>query len=557
MARRPQTGTKTIMRAPLPARDNPDYPGDPADKPFDLTAHRRRAERAWADRAFWDTLYGDAYDFAIPFRRPSARAGKAAQRIERLFDATAIESAFRSAGQLHADLFPPGFGKLAPGAIAKISLSKNGLDALKAELAKISTVVSAFFETGEFATSSSEMCIDLLVGTASLFPLEGDAAMPVRWVCIPFDELAVECDAYGAVVAIFWKSRLTRRAIHEAFPDGEYSEAFMKALAETPDEEIEIRQDFVRDPKTKQWDFCAYLADSTAPIAEDTYKTQPMALPRYHRVPGEPYGRGPILLALPTIKTLNKAVELTLKAAAIQMLGLWGYRPGGSFNPDTVRLGPGEFWPMTATGGVLGPDVTRLDVAAGRMDVSQLITQELRLQVQSMLGDDRLPEKGATPVSATEIMARMKRISQNYLGAWGRVVNEVHPVIVRRVIEILYRKKIKGIANVDIDGLLVKLDVLSPITAAIKAAAHSRIVDFIQLVVAIKGHPMAAELIVRVDDALRLIGEDQLPPELLTTAAEQRALEKKMAAAAAAIAQAQAGAAVQRGAPVSAAAVTG
>jgi hypothetical protein len=67
---------------------------------------------------------------------------------------------------------------------------------------------------------------------------------------------------------------------------------------------------------------------------------------RYHRVPGEPYGRGPILLALPTIKTLNKAVELTLKAAAIQMLGIWGYRPGGSFNPDTVRLGPGEIWPM-------------------------------------------------------------------------------------------------------------------------------------------------------------------------------------------------------------------
>src|SRR5262249_10141999 len=163
--------------------------------------------------------------------------------------------------------------------------------------------------------------------------------------------------------------------------------------------------------------FAAYLKESEGAIVEETYKTQPMAVPRYHRVPGEPYGRGPIILAMPTIKTLNKALELTLKSAAIQMLGIWGYRPGGAFNPDTVRLGPGEFWPMQATGGVLGPDVTRLDTASGKVDVGQLVTQELRLQVQSMLGDDRLPEKGATPVSATEIMARMKRIQQNYMGA--------------------------------------------------------------------------------------------------------------------------------------------
>jgi hypothetical protein len=47
-----------------------------------------------------------------------------------------------------------------------------------------------------------------------------------------------------------------------------------------------------------------------------------------------------VLFALPTIKTVNKAQELTLKAAAIQLLGIWGFRAGGTFNPDTVRLGP-------------------------------------------------------------------------------------------------------------------------------------------------------------------------------------------------------------------------
>jgi len=503
-----------------------------------LADHRKRHARAWEDRDLWQKFYDDAYEFAIPFRQPSSRRGKAQQKIDRLFDSTAIESSFRAAGQLHSDLFPPDFFKLSPGPISKLGMPQAELDTLEKQLDAISTVVNAFFQNGEFDTASSEMCIDLLVGTGALFPVEGDADNPVRFVCIPFDELAIEVDAYGKVVAIFWKSMLTRRAIKTAFPKGKFPDSFIRA-DNKPDEEIEICQDFVFDPVAKDWIFCAYIGDSEVPIVEDAYRAQPMAVPRYHRVPGEAYGRGPILLALATIKTLNKAVELTLKAAAIQLLGIWGYRPGGSFNPDTARLGPGEFWAMQSTGGVLGPDVTRLDASAGKVDVGQLISQELRLQVQSMLGDDRLPEKGATPVSATEIMARMKRIAQNYMGAWARIVNEVHPVTVRRVIEILYRRKIKGIPDLPIDQLLVKVDVLSPITAAMKAAAHSRIVDFIQLVTAVKGTPLAVDLIVKVDDALREIGKDQMPTRLLRTPDQQKELETMIQNAAAAIVAAQ------------------
>lgn len=505
-----------------------------------LKAHRRRADRAWADRDLWQKFYDDAYEFAIPYRRPSARLGKAANTIERVFDGTAIESSFRAAGQLHADLFPPDFFKLGAGAISKISLQESELDALNSELEKITTIVSAFFQTGEFDLASSEMCIDLLVGTGSLFPIEGDARTPVRFVCIPFDELAIENDAFGKVSATFWRTKLTRRAIKAAFKNGKFPQHFEELLKTKPDDEVDIYQDFVLDPDTGRWGFYVYLRDSETFVFTAEYKTQPIAVARYHRVPGEAYGRGPILLALPTIKTLNKAVELTLKAAAIQMLGIWGYRPGGSFNPDTARLAPGEFWPMQSTGGVLGPDVSRMDAGGGKVDLGNLITQELRMQVQSMLGDDKLPADGATPRSATEIMERMKRIQKNYMGAWARIVNEVIPVIVMRVMEILARKNIKGVPSIDIDALLIKIDVISPITQAIKASAHQRLIEFIQLVMALKGDPMAAQLIVKVDDALRKIGEDQIPRSLLTTKDEQAAIERKMQEMALAVAAAQA-----------------
>lgn len=505
---------------------------------FDLAVHKKREERAWSNRAIWDGLYQSAYEFAIPYRRPASKVGSGANRVERVYDATAIKSAFRSAGQLHQDLFPPGFFKLAAGAVAAVSMDQQNRAALDQKLGAITEIVSAFFQSGEFDMAASEMCLDLLVGTGALFPLRGDAETPLRFVCVPFDELAIEIDAYGKVVAIFWRTRLSRRQIKAAFPDGKFPQDFINKHNSAPDEEMDLKQDFVRDPETRRWTFVAYLDACEEPIVTGSYRTQPMVIVRYHRVPGEPYGRGPILLALATIKTLNKAVELTLKAAAIQMLGIWGYRPGGAFNPDTVRLGPGEFWPMQATGGVLGADVTRLDTAAGKIDVSQLITQELRMQVQSMLGDESLPEQGATPISAAEVMARMKRVSENYLGAYGRLVNEAIPPLVRRVIEILYDQKLID-TDIEIDQLLIKVDVMSPIASAVKAAAHSRIIDFIQLVTAVKGTPMAVDLIVKVDDALRAIGADQLPAKLMRTPDEQKELETLISNAASQIVAAQ------------------
>lgn len=493
----------------------------------DFTAHKARADKAWSDRDPFQKLYNDACEFGIPYRQDAEQIGKGAQRLERVFDSTAIDSAFRAAGQLHQDLFPPDFFKLAPGPIAKAAgkQDKDQLAEFARQLELVTLQVMPFFQTGEFDTASAEMCIDLLPGTGVLFPVEGDDRNPVRWICIPFSQIALACDAYGRVVLIVWRCKQSYRAIKTAFPKGAFPSEFEDAYKATPDSECELRQDFVEDPATGNWTFVAYVEKSTAPITEDQYRVQPMATPRFHRVPGEAYGRGRLLLALPTIKTLNKATELTLKAAAIQLLGIWGYRPGGSFNPDTVRLGPGEFWPMQGTGGVLGPDVTRLDTSSGKVDVGTLITSDLRQQVQSMLGDDRLPADGATPRSATEIMERIKRISQNQLGAYGRVVNETVPVLVRRVVEILYRRKLIA-QDIQIDDLLIKVDVISPIAAAVKAAAHSRMIDFLQLVISLKGDPLAANLIVYVDETLRTIGNDFMPASLMVPGDTAKDLER-------------------------------
>ncbi len=493
-------------------------------------AHKKRADAAWQNRALWQKLYDDAYEFAIPNRRPASRMGKAASTVNRLFDNTAIVSTFRRAGQLHQDLFPSGQQsiRLAPGPVGKLALNKAEADQIEFQrkLNEVTQVISAFMMVPEFDCAVSEMCLDLMVGSGALMPLRGTPSRPIRFVALPFDEVATQTDAYGATTFISWKTKLTRRQITGAFPQGMFPDEFKKQYETDPDKEITIWQDFFANPDGVGWNFWAHIEGSEAPIIKETMRSQPIATPRYYRVPGEENGRGPVLLALPTIKTLNKAMELTLKAAAIQMLGIWGYRPGSAFNPDTVRISPGQFWPMGATGGVLGADVTRIDTAGGRIDVSQLITGELRAQVQAALQDDNLPENNAaTPRSATEIVERMKRTATNYLGAFGRLVNEIHPVIVRRMIEILYDMKLLQV-DIDIDTLLVKVEVLSPIAAALRSQALQVITDYFEIIAAVRGEE-GLDLLVKVDDALRHIGAEMgVPPEFIMTEDEQEVLQK-------------------------------
>lgn len=499
-----------------------------AAEPTDLAefkALRARAKRAWTDRDAWQRVYDDAYDYAIPMRRPPKYGDKGPKTADRVFDNTAMTSALRFAGQLQQDLFPPGqtFFTLKPGPFAKQALEGKDLLELQQKLEEIAGIVRAMVQTAEWDQATHEMCIDLAVGTGIILMLEGDAARPLRFVCVPNDEAALELDGFNAVSALHWKTRMTRRALKDAFPQGRYPQAFHDAYAAAggPEGELDVHQSFVQEGK--RWLMRVWIENSEGFIETGTFRTKPFLSPRYCRVPGEAYGRGPILFALPTIKTLNKAQELTLKSAAIGMLGIWGYRPGGAFNPDTARLAPGAFWPVGSTGGVLGAEVSRLDTPM-RIDLANLILQDGRAQIQQALHDNRLPQTGATPKSASEILEHAKQAKQNYVGAFSRLINETVPDVVRRAIDVGFRMNLIDY-QVDVDEFLVAIDVLSPIAAAMRIDHLSPIIKFLELVMMTR--PQSPEDHLEIDAALDHVGSEMGVPAKLLVTPEKRAANQK------------------------------
>lgn len=448
----------------------------------DLKARREVAQQ---EKLAFQPMLDDAYQFAIPYRKPangSSGAVPGENRANLIFDQTAPVAVFRGAGRLQQDLCPVGeqWGGLELGPIGK---RLPDADKLAATLDDISETVDAGFHTGEWDTAFHEMATDLQVSTGAMLILEGDDDQWMRFLAVPTDEVLFEPGRFGDIGGIFWRREWTYAAIEAMWPDAVFSDEFKDRLKTKPQEKTAVCQDTVYDAKQKRW--CLYVwleKDEKSGRGGFIHKaktyTCPWLTPRYFKVPGETMGRGQVLLAMPAIKTLNKAVELTLKAAAITLLGIYTYTPHSGFNPDVAMIQPGAFWPVASNGGVLGDGIKKLEPP--RLDLSQIVFNELRTGVQATLGDQALPPDAAAVRSATEIVERVKRLASDHNGASGRLVKEIVIPAWRRAIEIAYNKQLIP-HRIRIDQLLIALRIKSPLQQAQRIARVERVVQFLAM----------------------------------------------------------------------------
>ena len=140
---------------------------------------------------------------------------------------------------------------------------------------------------------------------------------------MPAHEIALETDGWGKVNAIYWERDWKAGEIEETWPQGTFSESLRKLMRDKSDTDVPILQATVYDPKSRSWNLTVLdMRDrqTSPPIHTKTYRTNPWLTPRFWVVPGEPYGRGPGLVGLPYVKTLNKVQELNLHAAAFALL---------------------------------------------------------------------------------------------------------------------------------------------------------------------------------------------------------------------------------------------
>lgn len=466
-----------------------------------VAALKKRCEQAWQRRRLYDMMLWDVYDYVLPFRDVSglhatnrARA-EGQSRTDRIFDSTAVRAAFRFAGRLQSELTPPfqTFFALEAGPLLPDGGEKKKLTE---ELMKIASAVHGVLSTGNYHNAAHEMYLDLFAGTAAMQILAGNIDYPVRTRVVPLPEIALEEGPFGDVWGVVWRKKWPSDELKVLWPKAKFCDALKTIMEAAEPTMVEVTQYTRYRPdeggNSGHWELLVWsekCTDGAEPFHREKFRTSPWIVPRFFKVPGEVYGRGPAQLAMANVKTMNKARELALKAAALSVMGIWTARDDGVFNPDTVRFEPLAMWRVASNGGPMGKTVEPLDVPRN-FDISTIVIADEREQAKQALFDDTLPADTGAVRSATEIAERMRRLSQDFSGVNGRLTLEIVVATVRRVIDVLETLGVLK-TSLKIDQLLTQVRVVAPIAAGQQAAKVQSLVNWQEIVGRLHGPKMA------------------------------------------------------------------
>ena len=355
------------------------------------------------------------WDCAMRYTMPTADDDAAM-----MFDATAADAADNLAASIYSLLTPPEslWVSLVPESVASP-------DATAATMA-----LRANLNDSNFYTTIHQCYMDLIIlGTACLFMAENPigAASAFSFTAIPMRDIAV---LNGAV---FHMATMPAREVMEKYPSWTPPSNLRDAIKNDPETPLRLVQSLVGTEFTAWLDVGGDIENNI--VSTGKFETNPYIIFRWAVASGEQYGRGPVLRALPDIKTANKVVELVLKNATIAVSGIWQADDDGVINLSNINLTPGAIIPKAVGSSGLTP------LASGaNFDVSQIVLKDLRERIRHALLADRLGLLSEKEMTATEIMARNADMMRILGATYGRLLHEFIRPLVERGLQILSRR---------------------------------------------------------------------------------------------------------------------
>lgn len=337
-----------------------------------------------------------------------------------LFDATAMDAVDNLAASLYTLLTPP--ESLWLNLVPESDLSPDAgiaTDALRANL-----------NDSNFYTTIHQCYLDLVtLGTACLFMAENPigASSAFSFTAIPMSDIAILPNA------VFHTTSMSARDAMEKYPTWTVPANLRDTIKQDPDTTIKLVQSLVGTEFTAWLDAGGDIENNI--VATGTFETNPYLIFRWSVTSGEIYGRGPVLRALPDIKTANKVVELVLKNATISVSGIWMADDDGVINLNNISLTPGAIIPKAVGSSGLTPLTS-----GANFDVSQIILKDLRERIRHALLADRLGLLSEKEMTATEIMARNSDMMRILGATYGRLLHEFIRPLCERGLQILSRR---------------------------------------------------------------------------------------------------------------------
>jgi|TARA_R110001599_G_scaffold83718_3_gene224881 hypothetical protein len=505
---------------------------------------KKRCSKMESQRQTWENHWQEILDYVMPRKAEvSFQRSKGEKRTEVLFDSTAVTACTLLAASLQGTLTSPSLPWFS------LKLRDQDLNQerdIQVWLEDTASRMYDVFNESNFNTEVHELYLDLVsIGTGALFVEEsrkGFNEEGVHFNALHIKEYFIAENINGKVDTLYRKYKLTARQAVQEFGEDNVGEKVLEAAKEKPDKTfnfihaVEPTEDYERatgKSATKlPFHSCHVCMEDKMKVRVGGYNEFPYLVPRWSKATGEIFGRSPSYNALPDIKTVNKAVEIGLKAWA------------KAIDPPLLVQDDGVIGRVRMTPG--GISVVRNDGAVkplqigSNWQITDMKENQLRTAIRQAYYSDQLQLQEGPQMTATEVQVRYE-LMQRLLGpTLGRFQSEFLNPLIERIFGIMLRNdallerpEILTEAEIDIEyvGPLARSQRMEEVTAIDRlyelvfgvAQADPSIMDLIDHDVAMRAR---ATLLGVPKTILR--GQDEVD-DIRQQRAEQQQMQEQMA----------------------------
>lgn len=363
-----------------------------------------------------------------------------------------------------------------------------------------------------------------------------------RYICYPLQEIYFEENYQGIVDLVHRKFSLTARQAVQQFGLDALPENIQRASEMTPLERFDflhrvapndniryMNGEPVPGPDGMPWTSHYISTSGKKIVRKGGYHTMPYCIARYYKSPGETYGRGPGMTALPDIKVLNEMNKETLIGAQLAnrppvlvaddgALEAFSLVPGG-INSGLVNSNGNALAVPFATGAQPNLGLEMMD------QKRQLINDIFLVSLFQILVQN--PQ-----MTATEAMLRAQEKGQLLAPTMGRIMSEQLGPMIEREVDICARMGLfPDPPQQLIDaGLEFDIDYKSPLIRMQRADEGSGIAQTLQIATSIAQFDQSVLGLFNTGDIMREFADiNGMPRSLIKDAEEEAEMKAQQA----------------------------
>jgi hypothetical protein len=509
----------------------------------DVKLLKERFGQAQSDRSVWEGHAQDIIQYMMPFRPdilwPSTEP-QGRRKMDWIFLSHAIHA---------GELFAAGMAsRMANQAIQwfKVRTEQEGLEndhEVKGWLEAVEKLFYRVFDKSNFYTADHEAYIDdAFLGTSAIF-IGSHPRMKVYYESLNIGECYPALNQYGQIDRMFRKFGITARQAEQKFGRENLSERIRGYLdGNKPDTMVELlhavepREDRIPGSRTREampWSDVYVEYDGDKVLREGGFNEFPYVVTRYYAPPGHAMGRGPGMVALPSVKELQKK-RLDIMKAGEKLLDPPLLLPNEGFIGPVIKLTPGGVNFINADGSMQDKIGVFPVAGAANLGYTDEDMERTKNEISAIFFNDLMLLAMDKEMTATEFI-RLAQEKMQMLGPFlGRLMTERYNPVFVRTFNILWEQGLVPPPPMILMayGGRLRIEFVSPLAKAQKAAASQGIIQtagFLEQVMQID--PQAADRL-NIEGAVVQVAENSgWPQEFIRSDEEVAKIRKARAQA--------------------------